>query len=45
MHTKFWSKNVKGKDHSEDLSVDGKIILEWILMEIGWKCVDWMHLA
>jgi hypothetical protein len=23
--------NLKGRDHSEDLHVDGKIILEWIL--------------
>jgi hypothetical protein len=31
MHTKFWLENFKGRDHSEDLSVDGKIILDWIL--------------
>jgi hypothetical protein len=24
-------ENLKGRDHSEDLRVDGKIILEWIL--------------
>jgi hypothetical protein len=23
----FWSENLKGRDHSEDLGVDGKIIL------------------
>jgi hypothetical protein len=23
---KFWSENLKGRDHSEDLGVDGKII-------------------
>jgi len=28
---KFWLKNLKGRDHSEDLDVDRKIILEWIL--------------
>jgi len=28
---KFWSENLKGRDHLEDLSTDGKIILEWIL--------------
>jgi hypothetical protein len=28
--TKFWSENVKGGDHSEDLYVYGEIILEWI---------------
>jgi hypothetical protein len=27
----FWSENLKGRDHSEDLGVGGKIILEWIL--------------
>jgi hypothetical protein len=26
MHVKFWSENPKGKDHSEDLRVDGNII-------------------
>jgi hypothetical protein len=31
MHTKFWSENLKGSDHSEDPGVDGKIILEWII--------------
>jgi len=31
MHTKFWSVNLKGRDHSEDLWVDGRIILEQIL--------------
>jgi hypothetical protein len=29
MHTKFLSE--KGRDHSEDLSVGEKIIIEWIL--------------
>jgi hypothetical protein len=24
-------KTLKGRDHSEDLGIDGKIILEWIL--------------
>jgi hypothetical protein len=25
--------NLKGGDHAEDLSVDGRIILEWILVK------------
>jgi hypothetical protein len=29
--TKFWSKNLKGRDHEGDLGVDGRIILKWIL--------------
>jgi hypothetical protein len=34
-------ENLKGRDHMEDLGVDGRIILEWIL-GVG---VDWIHLA
>jgi hypothetical protein len=45
MHTKFWSDNLKGGDHSEDLCVDGRITFELILRETGWQVVDWTHLA
>jgi hypothetical protein len=31
VHEIFWSKKVNGSDNSEDLGVDGKIILAWIL--------------
>jgi len=31
VHTVFWLQNLKGGDHSKDLGVDGKIILEWVL--------------
>jgi hypothetical protein len=31
MHTIFWSEKVKGRDHVEDLGVEGRIILEPIL--------------
>jgi hypothetical protein len=34
---KILSKNLKGRDYSEDLDVDGRIILEWILGEYGGK--------
>jgi len=30
IHTKFWSENLKGTDHS-DLGIDGRIILGQIL--------------
>jgi hypothetical protein len=33
MHTKFWSENLKRRDHLKDLDVDGRIILEYILEE------------
>jgi len=42
MHTIIWSKSLKGRHHSDDLGVDGKIILEFIL---GWEDVDRLHLA
>jgi hypothetical protein len=31
MHIGFLSENLKEGDYSEDLGIDGKIILEWIL--------------
>jgi hypothetical protein len=45
MRTKFWFEYLKSRHHSEDLSVDGKIILKWIFLEIGWEGVDWIYLA
>jgi hypothetical protein len=38
------SENLKGRDHSEDLGVDERIILKQVL-EMGWKVVDWMRLT
>jgi hypothetical protein len=31
MHTNFWSENLKGRDDLEDLGVDGRVTVEWIL--------------
>jgi hypothetical protein len=31
MHTLFWLQNLKGRDHFEDIEVNERIILEWIL--------------
>jgi hypothetical protein len=31
MHKKFWSETLKGRDHSEDVGIDRRIILDWIL--------------
>jgi len=35
MHVRFLSESVKGRDHSEDLGIDGKIILGWISGKYG----------
>jgi len=40
MNTKFWSEYVE-RDHLEYLGVDGRIILKWILWEVGGKV--WMN--
>jgi hypothetical protein len=42
MLTKLRLENLKRTDHHEDLSVDGKMILDIIL---GLEIVDWTHLA
>jgi hypothetical protein len=44
MRTKFWSEILKGRDHSEDGGVDGRII-GTDLRERGWEGQDWTHLA
>jgi hypothetical protein len=35
MHTKHLLENLKGRDHSEDLGVDGRMIIRMDLREIG----------
>jgi len=27
---------MKGRDHLDDIGIDGRILLEWIFKEIGW---------
>jgi hypothetical protein len=48
MHTIYWLENLKGRDHSEDLGIDGKIILEWILGKQGgevWTGFIWLRIG
>jgi len=33
MHTVFWLENLEESYHLENLGIDGKIILEWILIK------------
>jgi hypothetical protein len=44
----FDGKPPKRRDHSEDLGVDGKIILEWMLGKLGakmWTGFVWLRLG
>jgi len=34
MYTKFWSENLKGRDHLEDVGIGGEI-LKWMLGKMG----------
>jgi hypothetical protein len=48
MSTKFWSVILKGRDNSEDLGVDGRIILDWILGKwVGkeWTAIIWLRIT
>jgi hypothetical protein len=48
MRTKFWSENIKGRDHSENLGVDERITLNWILGEQGgkeWTTFIWLRIG
>lgn len=33
LHTNFWSNNLKGHEHLEDVIVAGRVMLQWILRE------------
>jgi hypothetical protein len=35
MQIKFWSVNLKGRNHFRDLGLDSRIILKWILEKQG----------
>jgi hypothetical protein len=37
MHAGFWWENLRERDHSENLGVDGRIILKWIVRKYVWR--------
>lgn len=45
MHIGLGWGNVRERDHLEDLSVDGKIICEWIFKEQDWVGMNWTDVA
>jgi hypothetical protein len=45
MHTNFWLPSLKGRDNSEDLGADERIILKWILRKFVWRvCIGFVWL-
>jgi len=46
MHTEFCCGVGKERDHVGDPSVDGKMILKWVLKHWdGWERVNWINLT
>jgi hypothetical protein len=48
MRTEFWSEKLKLRDQLEDLEVNGKIILEWILRKHAgkvWRRLIWLKIG
>jgi hypothetical protein len=48
MHTEFWYVNLKETDHMEDLSVDKRITLKWILGKLSVKMnagLKWLRIG
>jgi hypothetical protein len=39
VHTGFWSKNLKERDHLEDLGEAGRIIIKWFFKKYSHWCV------
>jgi hypothetical protein len=48
MHATFWFNYLKGRDHLENLGVDGKVMLEWISGKQGgnmWTECIWLRIG
>jgi hypothetical protein len=45
MCTEFWEEILKGRDYSEDTSIDGEDNIKMYLSEIGWKISDWIYVV
>jgi hypothetical protein len=48
VHTAFWWRDLRERDHLEDLGADERIILKWIFMKwIGetWTGLIWIRIG
>jgi hypothetical protein len=48
MQTKFWSENLKGREHTEDMGIDERRTVKWILGEQGgsvWTGFIWLRIG
>jgi len=47
VHTEFWWRDLKERHHVEDLGIDEKMILKWILKkwdEEAWTGLMWLRI-
>jgi hypothetical protein len=49
MYLSFWTGAIMGKDHMEELGIDGKIILNWFYLQtLGsrlWNELMWLRVG
>jgi hypothetical protein len=45
VNTVYWCGNLRERDHLEDPGEDGRIILRWIIQEVGCGGMDLIELA
>jgi hypothetical protein len=45
VYTWFWWEDLRERDHSEEIGVDGRIILRWVFRKVGCGSMDWIDLA
>jgi hypothetical protein len=44
-YIELWREGQKKRDQCGDIDLDGRIILRWILKDIGLGGIDWIDLA
>jgi hypothetical protein len=48
LHTEFWWRDLRERDHLKDLGIDGRIILKWILNKLdgkAWTGLIWLKIV